>query len=69
MKGSGARVAGIRSSGSRSGLDTSGLPQPPPPPPHMAKVNGNISRQKKMTKKQVHETIKRFQTTIGTDKT
>ena len=67
MKGSVARVTGIRSSGSRSGLDTSGVP-PPPLPPHMAKVNGNISRQKKMTKKQAHETIKRFQTTIGTDK-
>ena len=38
------------------------------PHPHLAKVNGNISRQKKMTIKQANETFKRFQTTIGVDK-
>ena len=38
------------------------------PHPHLAKVSSNVSRQKKMTKKQVNEHIKRFQTTIGVDK-
>ena len=80
MKGGGATKA--MRSGSKSGLDgilpaeirflngnkkNSNAIPPVAPPPHMAKPSGNITRQK-MSKKQVHETIKRFQTTIGGDK-
>ena len=68
MKGGGSKTAAIRSSGSRSGLDGLAIIPNGGLPPHMAKVSGNVSRQKKMSKKQVNETIKRFQTTIGNNK-